>query len=33
MIYFEAQKDTDVGPVRPIFNTLPKVAQIDVNEE
>ena len=30
MIYFEAQNGPDIGPVRPMFNTTLKVAQIDM---
>ena len=30
MIYFEAQNHPEIGPLRPIFNTLLKIAQIDM---
>ena len=30
MIYIVAQNDLEIGPLRPIFNTSPKVAQIDM---
>ena len=29
MFYFGAQNDTEIGPMKPIFNTLLKIAQID----
>ena len=30
MIYFGVQNDTEIGPLRPIFNTPLQVAQIDM---
>ena len=30
MIYFGAQNEPEIGPLRPIFNTPLKVAQIDM---
>ena len=31
MFYFGAQNDTKIGPMKPIFNTLLKIAQIDMH--